>query len=273
TLLLALSGLAHASIAVVQVPAAVNFAGFATGSITFASNVTAGDYIIAMVTSSTTSSPPPTSVTDTNSDTLITPLAWTTGATGFNSEGVYAFHVGTGGASFKITVNFAAGNTFTIMAFEVSGVGATLTDVTSAVNTGTSTAPSAASLTPTVAGDLQVAFENQGAVSSWDTGLTQQINYDSISPHAGFATQSLATTSPASASATLASSSNWSMMQFLVKASGGSSCTHSGWQSNGTLSVPNGTTGSYWLKNGTFGTPDCSTVNYWQPTVGNFGVN
>lgn len=215
-LLLLATGIARASVGLVQVPAAVNYGGVTTGSITFASPVTSGDYVIVLVTSG--SSGAPTSVADSNSDTLQTILAWNAGATGFNSQGVYAFQAGTGGSNFKITVNFAASNSFTLEAFEVSGVGSTLTDAVSVFNTGTSTSPSAASLTPTVSGDLQVAFEAQGSVTSWSSGLTQQANYTTASPHAAFATQSLSSTSTVSASATLSASSNWSMVQFLIKA-------------------------------------------------------
>lgn len=62
-------------------------------------------------------------------------------------------------------------------------------------------------------------------------------------------------------------------IQYVMSASGGSSCTHSGITSAGAIAVPNGTTGSYRGKTGAFVTPDCSTVQYFQPTVGNFGAN
>lgn len=59
----------------------------------------------------------------------------------------------------------------------------------------------------------------------------------------------------------------------MVKATAGSTCTHSGITSGGAIATPNGTTGSYWLSNGTFGTPNCSSTSYWRPTLGSFGVN
>jgi len=57
------------------------------------------------------------------------------------------------------------------------------------------------------------------------------------------------------------------------KVASGGSCTHSGQAKNGSVSVPNGSTGSYWGKSGGWVTPDCSTVQYWSPAAGNFVVN
>ncbi|HXR88857.1 MAG TPA: hypothetical protein VN750_01100 [Steroidobacteraceae bacterium] len=263
--------IASGAVALVQTATPVGITG-TTKTITFTSAVTTGNCVTAYVSGSTSTAP--SSVTDSNSDTLITTQAWVVGVSS-NFFGVYSFHVGTGGSSFGITVNFAASSTFSIIAFETSGSGACVTDGISAVATGTSTSPATASLTPTVTGDLQVALLGPAAasISSWGTGLTQNAFYNTTSPHIASATGALGSTSPVTASATLSSSVTWYIMQFLFKSSGGSSCTHSGITSAGALATPNGTTGSYWGKTGAFVTPDCSTVNYWQPSVGNFGVN
>jgi hypothetical protein len=59
----------------------------------------------------------------------------------------------------------------------------------------------------------------------------------------------------------------------LAVAGGGGSCTHNGHAKDGSVSVPNGSSGFYWGKSGDWVTPDCSSVYYWSPAAGNFVVN
>lgn len=200
------------------------FAHFAGASgaqnVTFVSAVTTGNVIGAFVATNSQSSAAPTAVSDTNSDSLITALTWRTGA-GEGAVGAYLFAVGSGGSSFKITVNFAAGTTYTVIIFEYSGVNASSPlDGSAAYNSGASgTTASTGSLTPSQAGDQQIAFlniSNTNSVSAWGNSLVQeQVSSSSNAPLAYLADLNLAGVSAVSSSATI-TTGPWNMAQILL---------------------------------------------------------
>lgn len=269
---------AFASIVLVQTATAGSV--FATSnSVTFTNPVSTGDVVGVIVDSAYGSGQCVTAptATDSASDTPIAATAWNVSTSNW-CTGVYLFVVSAGSSSFKITVSYSSSANIALLGFDYSGVKTTapIDGSATALATGTGTAVATASLTPAQSGDEQLAFLITGSattVSAWSGTLAQQAIL-SISPQAVLADANLSSTSAVTASATLASSEPWGMSQLLLApGSGGSSCSHDGYTAQGTLALPNGTSGSYWLKNGTLGTPNCSSVEYWQPKVGNFGVN
>lgn len=153
----------------------------------------------------------------------------------------------------------------------------------------TSAAGSASPVTITLTGGTANAgddllwipsFSKNGAAPTWTapTGFTSEIQGDDLSD--AYVHMDLSIKDDVSAGATgnisgtetgLAADQQGFVIS--LAAAGSGTCTHSGQAKDGSISVPNGTSGSYWGKNGAFVSPDCSTVYYWSPQVGNFVVN
>lgn len=270
---------AFASIVLSQTATAANVYA-TTNTVTFTNPVSTGDVVGVIAYGGYGAgqcAPGPSSETDSASDTPIAVTTWDVNQSGGSCVGVYMFVVSAGSSSFSITVNFASAASLTLLAFDYSGVktSAPIDGSATAWATAANTAPATAALTPTQSGDEELAFLITGnpVTITWGGTMTQQGIY-ATTPQAALGGANLSSTSAVTASATLASSQPWSMAQVLLApGSGGSSCSHDGYTAQGTLALPNGTSGSYWLKNGTLGTPNCSSVEYWQPSVGNFGVN
>lgn len=272
TCLLGVAPGAKAAIALVQ-HTMTHFAATTSASVSFGSNVTAGNGIvigIALHDSETIT------ITDTLTNTILTAQALN--GSGNRYVAYYYVQSSTGGAD-TVNISWATSSSGLLGIAEYSHGGTGLAfDAAATIASGTSTTPTSNSVTPAVSGELAVAIFGTGSANvnnAWTNGFTQRDVWSGVTISGAWADQILASTAAISTSDTLTSSQSWTMGLALFKeASGGSSCTHSAWLQNGTIAVPTASSTVVWRKDGTFGTVDCTSTQYYQPGNGGaFGVN
>src|SRR6185312_12800931 len=180
-----------------------------------------------------------------------------------------------------ITVNFTAGTTMTVLLMDYGGLATTSPFDTYATlkDSGTiTTAVTTNSATPSQSGELAIAWWCSAGAntssSTWTNGFTQELILSSA-PSGAAADLVVAGTTSTSTGTTLTTGTyTIAGVAFFKPAGGGSSCTHEGRLSNGTIAVPTASSAVVWRKDGTFGTVDCAGTQYYQPKNGaTFGVN
>jgi hypothetical protein len=198
-------------------------------------------------------------------DTVLTDFAFAVNSA--LGIGVYRVHNVTA-VSHTFTANWSTAPTtaYYVTVYEVSGISGVDTGAgTISINTGTSTSPVTESLTPSANNDFllaAIAANHVETLGSWTNGFTQKSNY---SGGPTFITSYLVQSTAASVSAGVGFNTSVTWTATLVAYSATGVCTDVGQAQNGTISVPNGTSGLYLSPTGTWVTPDCSAVAYWSP--------
>ena len=196
---------------------------------------------------------------------------------GASVDGAIYYRTSVSSGSHTITATFSSATAGLLAAYCIGGAGAfdgAAGNDSSFAGTGTN-AVLGGSVTTTAGGDSVNGFfsvvSGSGTLSvgtSPGTFTTQSCTGTALCE-----TYTQASSGAIQASATSSASSEVIGFTVAFKSSGGSTCTHAGWTSTGSVAVPTAGSTVVWLKNGSFTTVDCATVNYWQPALGNFGVN
>ncbi|HEX4268882.1 MAG TPA: hypothetical protein VHY36_13420 [Steroidobacteraceae bacterium] len=269
--LLALIGSAHAAPALVQKTG--NYASSNTQLTLALNGVAAGDTLI--VTFGTGAADTFISAADSSGNTVSAAVALA-GSAG-PEQGIYYVQNSSSG-THTITITVSASSNLTGFISEWSGLATSgVFDKASAVASSTSASISTASITPAVSGELVVFGVTQAlssdTFSSFTNGFTQQASYNTNGPSGTWASVVTGSAVNGGLTSSAANTSAATIAAFAPAAA----CTDAGQAQDGTISIPNGTSGLYLSPSGTWVTPDCSTIQYWRPPSGvctsNIGVS
>jgi hypothetical protein len=248
----------------------------ATNAISFTG--TAGDSVIVVVAAS--SALTSASIADTLGNTWTAPYSYDDNAPG---QAVFYCQTLNSSSADTITITFGASGATYAAAEEYSngssGTSLGAFDKAATIKAGSATgATTNTTGSPAVSGELAVAFISTNTTSvvtagSWTNSYTQRDASASNTPNYFFADNivSAATSTGVTLSATI----DWEFNLLLFKpASGGSSCTNTGWTQSGSIAAPVSGSTDVWLQSGAFGTVNCSSTSYYQPGNGGaFGDN